>query len=269
MTPAGSPPPRYSSFNTDRPSALVIGHERSGNHFLMNTLARAYGYIAEPWFNIDLIPHPINYFQPQSLQRLLMGAGNSRIANIGKSHHSVEFFAPILKSLQQRFVIFYVHRDPVDVILSYWRFIDRWQWREGPRRDNPVDFALAEPEGQMLRYQMHQRRNLLDRWAAHVEGWLAAAADQQRMVLVAYRDLKDRYAATAEGFARLLGEPPRNLTPPSRSRNVISGSDRPMTEQEKMALRQIAVAEVGATMRKLGYLEPETDAARPPAAQSQ
>lgn len=66
----------YTAFDRDRPSALVVGHERSGNHFLMNTLARAYGYIAEPWFNLDQVPHPINYFQPAALLRLLLEAGN-------------------------------------------------------------------------------------------------------------------------------------------------------------------------------------------------
>jgi hypothetical protein len=266
MAQPASGAPQYTSFNTDRPSAIVVGHERSGNHFLMNTLARAYGYIAEPWFNIDLYPHPINYFLPQALQNLLMEGGNRRLANVGKTHHSAEFFAPILKSLQQRFVIFYVHRDPADVMLSFWRYIDRWQWREGPRRDNPVAFSLAEPEGQMLRYQMHQRRNLLDRWAAHADGWVSAAENQPRMVVVAYRDLKDRYAETVKSFARVLGERPRDLTPPSRSDNVIGGTERAATERDKMALRQIVVGEVGATMRRLGYLDAEPASANSAAA---
>jgi hypothetical protein len=259
---------QYASFSTDRPSALVIGHERSGNHFLMNTLSRAYGYISEPWFNIDLHPHPINYFLPQSLLNLLMEAGNRRIANVGKTHHAAEFFTPILKALQQRYVIFYVHRDPADVMLSFWRYIDRWQWREGPKRDNPVDFALAEPEGQMLRYQMHQRRNLLQRWAAHVEDWVAAAEGQPRMIVVPYRDLQDNYAETVQRLARVLGEKPRDLSPPSRSRNVIAGSDRVATERDKMALKQIAASEVGDTMRKLGYFDAAPEPAKPAATRS-
>ncbi len=254
MAQPASGTPQSVSFNTERPSAIGVGHERSGNHFLMNTLARAYGYVAEPWFNIDLYPHPINYFLPPALLNLLMERGNRRIANVGKAHHAAEFFTPILEALQQRYVIFYIHRDPVDVMLSFWRYIDRWQWREGPKRDNPVDFALAEPEGQMLRYQMHQRRNLLHRWAAHAEGWVAAAENQPRVIVVAYRDLKDRYPETIENFARALGEKPRNLTPPSRSRNVIAGTERAVAERDKMALKQIAVSEVGETMRKLGYL---------------
>jgi hypothetical protein len=265
MAQAAPSVPPYISFNTDRPSALVVGHERSGNHFLMNTLANAYGYVAEPWFNIDVYPHPINYHLPQALLGLLTEAGNRRIANVGKTHHAAEFFTPILKALQQRYVIFYVHRDPADVMLSFWRYIDRWNWREGPRRDNPVDFALAEPEGQMLRYQMHQRRNLLHRWAAHAEGWVAAAENQPRMIVVPYRDLKDRYAETVQKFARVLGEKPRSLSPPSRSKNVIAGTERVATERDKMVLRQIVVSEVGETMRKLSYLDTEAEPAKPAA----
>lgn len=257
--------PQYTSFNTDRPSALVVGHERSGNHFLMNALARAYGYIAEPWFNIDSYPHPINYHLPRTLQGMLLEYGMRRIANVGKTHHSVEFFTEILKPIQQRYVIFYVHRDPADVMLSFWRYIDRWNWREGPKRENPVDFALAEPEGQMMRYQMHQRRNLLDRWAAHAEGWVDAARNEPRMIVVAYRDLKDRYAETVQGFAGMLGEKPRDLSPPSRSKNVITGSEKIATEGDKMMLRQMVVSEVGGTMRKLGYLDAGAEPAKPAA----
>ena len=117
----------------------------------------------------------------------------------------------------------------------------------------------------MLRYQMHQRRNLLHRWAAHAEGWVAAAENQPRVIVVAYRDLKDRYPETVQKFARVLGEKPRDLSPPSRSKNVISGTDRAATERDKMALRQSVVSEVGDTMRKLGYLEADVKSPSPAA----
>ena len=249
----------YTSFDRDRPSALVIGHERSGNHFLMNTLGRAYGYIVEPWFNLDQVPHHINYFQPSALHRLLMDAGNRRIANVGKSHHDANFFETIIAPIQRRYVVFYVHRDPVDVMLSFWRYIDRWQYREGPKRDDPVSFALAEPEGQMMRYQMHQRKNLLHRWAAHVDGWTQLANDQKRVVVVAYRDLKDRYEETMGRFAKLLGEIPRDSSPPSRSENVIVGAEKAEPPGARAELQRVALAEVGETMARLGYGKPASD----------
>lgn len=244
---------KYSSFDRDRPSVLVVGHERSGNHFLMNTLARAYGYVAEPWFNLDYIPHDINYHQAPSLRSLLMDAAARRIANVGKSHHDADFFAPIIRAIQQRYVIFYVHRDPVDVMLSYWRFIDRWPWREGPKRDDPVAFARAEPEGQMMRYQMRQRRNLLHRWSAHVDGWLDLAGDERRVVVVAYSDLKDRYVETMGSFAKLLGQLPRDSSRPSRSENVIAGVEKTEPPDARETLRWLALEEVGETMQRCGY----------------
>jgi hypothetical protein len=219
----------------------------------MNTLGRAYGYVADPWFNIDQVPHPINYYRSAELQRLLLDAGNRRIANVGKSHHDADFFAPIIKALQRRYVIFYVHRDPVDVMLSFWRFIDRWTWREGPKRDDPVSFALAEPEGQMMRYQMHQRKNLLHRWAAHAAGWTQLAKGEPRVVVVPYPDLKDRYEETMGRFAKVLVEMPHDTGVPSRSENVITGTERPEPPGAREELRRIALAEVGETMKNLGY----------------
>jgi hypothetical protein len=115
---------------------------------------------------------------------------------------------------------------------------------------------------------MHQRRNLLQRWAAHVEDWVAAAEGQPRMIVVPYRDLQDNYAETVQRLARVLGEKPRDLSPPSRSRNVIAGSDRVATERDKMALKQIAASEVGDTMRKLGYLDAAPEPAKPAATRS-
>ena len=40
-------------FETDRPKVLVVSHERSGTHFMMNSLAANFGYVANPFMNLD------------------------------------------------------------------------------------------------------------------------------------------------------------------------------------------------------------------------
>ena len=170
---------------------MVVSHERSGTHFLMNSIARAYVYRAAPWLDMDHDAMPINFFHPPSIADVLAGLADRRIATIVKSHHSADFFDGILDRVLKRYVVFYIHRDPVDVMLSFWRFMHRWRWHEGPKRPDPVAFARAEPEGQLMRYQRYQCRSMLDRWARHVEGWHRASAGRPRLRLVSYRALPD------------------------------------------------------------------------------
>lgn len=246
------PAPSFVAFKTARPSAIVVSHERSGTHFLMNSLARSYGYVARPWVNLDLTHYPINYHAPWELARVLTAHGSKHIANVVKTHHAAEFFAPILPDLQRDFVLFYIHRHPVEVMISFWRFINRWQWHEGPRRGDPALFALAEPEGQLMRYQMHQRASMLDRWARHVEGWLELAEGQPRIVAVRFDDLRDRYAETVAGFAGVLEAPPQDLTPAPQSDYIVGTSD-PYSDGHRAALEAAAREAAGETMQRLGY----------------
>ena len=167
-------PPSRSFAVPPRPGVLVVSHERSGTHFLMNALAGAYHYTAA----VDLEPDklPANYYFPPMLAHVIARRAASQPNLLFKSHHAVDFFDGILDELLGTIVILYIHRHPVDVMVSFWRLIHGFRWREGPKTATALDFSAAAPEGQMLRYQMRQRRNMLDRWACHVEGWLAAAA---------------------------------------------------------------------------------------------
>ena len=48
----GSGPMRFQAnlalFPDERPAVMVVSHERSGTHFLMNALAACYGYVSRP-----------------------------------------------------------------------------------------------------------------------------------------------------------------------------------------------------------------------------
>lgn len=235
-----------------RPAVLVVSHERSGTHFLMNAIARGYGYTTRPWVDMDYGSMTINFFHPPSIASTLASLADRRIAAIIKSHHSADFFDGILDRVLKRYVVFYIHRDPVDVMLSFWRFMHRWHWHEGPKCSDPLAFATAAPEGQLLRYQRHQRRNMLDRWAKHVEGWQRASVERPRLQFVSYAALRDDYRATLGGFAEILGRKPADLRRPGRNRSVIRGGSVDH-QPDVPALRALALTEVGETMRLLGY----------------
>ena len=47
-------------------NCIIVSHERSGTHFLMNTLALNFGYISEPWINLDF-ETGMNFHAPGAL----------------------------------------------------------------------------------------------------------------------------------------------------------------------------------------------------------
>jgi Sulfotransferase domain len=244
-------------FPEARPALMVVTHERSGTHFLMNALAACYGYVNAPWLNLDQTTLNINYYHPPEISQALLSVASQPIANIVKSHHPTEFFAEELARLTERYIVFTICRDPVAVLLSNWRFVHRWPWFEGPKAADPLTFARAAPCGRMMRYQMHQHPTMMHRWAAHVEGWLAAAAVLPRVVVVRYEDLDTHYEDTIRSFAGILGRPPQALLRPARDVNVVPGGPAdptgsgipPATE----ALRRLCRETIGGTMARLGY----------------
>lgn len=244
-------------FPDDRPAVLVVSHERSGTHFLMNALAACYGYVSSPWVNFDRPMVNINYFHPPEVRDALLALAERPLANVVKSHHPAGFYAGELGRIARRYVVFAVCRDPVGVMLSLWRWLHRWPWLEGPKVADPLTFARAEPCGRMLRYQIRQQPSMLHRWEAHVESWLAAARAQPRVVVVRYEDLDTRYEETVRGFAAVLGRPPQALARPARDVNVIAGGPQDPAglgvPTDVEALRRLCRETVGQTMARLGY----------------
>jgi hypothetical protein len=251
LTDASTPAPKR------RPAVLVVSHERSGTHFLMNTLAACYGYVSQPWIDLDHPPLAINLFSPIAIREHLLTLAAGPRTHLVKSHHQAGFFAGELSGLAEHYVFFYIYRNPVDVLLSYWRFMHQWPWFEGPKVADPLTFAHAEPCGSMMRYQLRQHANLMLRWAAHVEGWLEAAKAVRRVRLVRFEDLDTNFEEVVQGFAWVLGRPPQAILRPSRDVNVIPGGPHDPSGRgiapDVEALRDLCRAAVGTTMTRLGY----------------
>jgi hypothetical protein len=138
-----APPFDYTYFDDERPSVLVVSHERSGTHFLMNALASCYGYVAQPWVNLDVPETNINYFRPQAISEHLLPIADRPLANLVKSHHAADFFSSELTRLTERYVILSICRNPVSVMASYWRFLQRLAWFEGPKVADPLTLARS------------------------------------------------------------------------------------------------------------------------------
>ena len=60
-------------------SIIVSSHERSGTHFLMNSVAINSNYTVNPYLNFDLMPlgDTVNFFSPQNVGNFINKISNS------------------------------------------------------------------------------------------------------------------------------------------------------------------------------------------------
>jgi hypothetical protein len=247
--------PNFKQFpigNTN-PQIMVISHERSGTHFLMNSISNCFGYISRPWFDFDNHQLNINYYSPNVVQSFFKIIANKRISTIIKSHHHSDFFSTIHKD----FKIFYIHRHPVYALRSYWKHIQSFEWVGGPKNISYNDFLRAAPMGNMMRYQIQQEESIVHRWKSHIEGWVNMSELYPNNVhLVSYESLKDDYNTTITNIGKKLNIEPLNFNKPNKNNNVITptakidyDSECILTPDDKDYIYNIA----GDVMDKLGY----------------
>lgn len=234
---------------TPRPKVIVVSHERSGTHFLMNTLAANFGYVVEPFINLDF-ELGLNFHSPDALGNFFLRLREQHVLNLTKSHHSVGFYDAFLPQLADAgYQLLYIHRDPRDVMLSFWRFLQHWNWDEGPRTDTIGQFLRAAPRGNLLRYQKEQWPSMVHRWQAHVQPWRERIAEATggHLHVVDFADLSDRFEDTVAQLAEILALPapatpqrpdprshvvlPPGVGPPRAGRDALTPEDLDYLEE--------------------------------------
>jgi len=163
---------------------------------MMNTLSLNSEYCADPFINFDLNPISayVNFFHPQGVESFFQKLTGIKhissrlfVRSIVKSHHDADCFQLLMGSEDVYFV--YMLRDPLSVMESFWKFIHRWEWSEGPKTSSLAEFVLAPPRGQLMRYQSDTYPSMIHRWSAHADKWLLAAEQFDNVILVEQEEL--------------------------------------------------------------------------------
>jgi len=241
----------------NRKKVAVISHERSGTHFLMNTLALNFGYITDPWWNFDF-EHGLNFHAPHGLHYYLKQVHNQPVLNVLKSHHPIAFFYEFIDYHLDQFHVLYILRDPRNVMISNWKLINELPWDEGPKTKSVSDFMRAEPRGAMMRYQKKQEKNLLMRWKNHVAGWLDFAETERgrQMVLIKYEDLNGRFSDTVTRIGHRIGLNDGSPKRPAFTENVIgTGTNSASVQREHLSPADEAFIQchAGDILKRTGY----------------
>lgn len=223
---------------------MVCSHERSGTHFLMNLLASCTHYTARPYlnFDIDTLASHLNFFDEGSVARFIKNASSINVENrdhairsILKSHFPVDLCG---RAIGEYLKVLYVYRNPVDVLVSYWRFLHACSWFEGPKTETPAQLARHVPAGQSQRYQMQSYRTYFERWARHVSSARRLAEELPGLCLVRYEDLcRDHEGTLSRACARIGVDMIARPAMPPRDVNVVKGAPIAVTEQMVAELR--------------------------------
>lgn len=232
-----------ASSSVDTP-LLVCSHERSGTHFLMNSIAACSHYTATPWMNFDLVPYGglLNFYSQSSVDKFISKFTNIRmdgkkfcVSGIIKSHHPAWTFQTLIK--KRKIKVAYIYRNPVDVFISYWKLLHGFDWNEGPKTDTPYDLCVSSPAGQTMRFQERTYETYFDRWANHVSAWLEAASNNSNIHIIKYEDLINEFNNEITSLCNSLDVDIISETIyPSRDENVISGAKISLPSEEKIKL---------------------------------
>ncbi len=77
--------PGFTIADDGRKKLAVVSHERSGTHFLMNTVGGNLGYLSRPWWNFDF-DLTINFHSTINIQSYWQSFHDTSIIDILKSH---------------------------------------------------------------------------------------------------------------------------------------------------------------------------------------
>lgn len=243
--------------NNNTKKVAVVGHERSGTHFLMNTLALNFGYLSKPWWNFDF-ELCLNFHSSGHLITYLKQVYDKPVINILKSHHPIDFFSEFLDNFANQFHIFYIYRDPRDVMVSFWKLINGLPWDEGPKKKTVGEFIRSAPSGAMMRFQKRQELTILHRWKCHIEGWvkLAEEREEKGIYLLKYEDLNNDFEETVRNIGKYVKLNISTPVRPNVNYNVIGtgkgviGTHREfMNGEDESFINE----KIGDTIKRLGY----------------
>jgi len=187
---------------------MVISHERSGTHFLINTLAKILGF-SNIQKDLHLAESDENYYSEQYVrevqEHLKELASNSK--TIIKSHHNNSFFKDF-NFKEHGIIPYYIYRDPRDVMVSCHHYfnahIPQIQSKTFPQSSSPLELAFDIDPTQYAfdsAYSYHRNKTMIERWCNHIQPFI----EDERFIKIKYEDLNLRFEETSESIGRTLG----------------------------------------------------------------
>ena len=226
---------------------LIVSHERSGTHFLMNSMAMNFSKFK---------PNTWRDFAAVTDEKLIKYSIdlNKDVSFIMKSHHQYKTIKNLIDYIKKRFDIVYIVRDGRDVMTSSYHHFKRQFWIKQDVTFS--DFIRGNFDKSGHRFGWYDRRisSMVKRWVNHTNGW------NNKAIIVKYEDLNINYQNTMIKLANKLNyqfptykifEKPtiKNSFSINPRKGIVGDWVNKFSKEDLEFFNSIA----GKTMEKLGY----------------
>jgi len=176
---------------------LVVTHERSGTHLLINIINYDYDgrFRTIGWMGENEIPFTIDKYKQRYYRDITSSA--YRVGEVCKSHHQVEFSQPYIDFIFDKYKVIYVKRDVKDVLFSYYKFIKSSV--DGKDFPNIDEWIFSKPDDIAKKFinpyfpdphVIVEPDTYIDRWKKHLDGWMKFEND---ILVVSYEEILGNY----------------------------------------------------------------------------
>ena len=200
----------YIKSNKDfKEQLLISSHERSGTHFLMNSIDYAFKYYSSKKFiNFDYfrLGSFINFYSKKSLEDFFLNLYNNKNVSLLKSHFNASFFEKIETKVLKKIKFIYIYRNLIETLKSFWIYINNVNWNEGPKNKQFSEFCFEKPRGQLIRYDDIIGNNLIERYFYNLKSWVDFSKKNE-VLFINYRDLNNNYTKTIDQISKYINLP--------------------------------------------------------------
>ena len=185
---------------------LVVSHERSGTHFLINTIGLNFRL-----YRPDDISIHTKDGDPDGVREQYQSYMGKWEPRIFKSHHQFAYFEPIWEDIVREFEVFYMVRDPRGVFVSSWFYHKNICMDAFPRGRSFRDWLKTDPTEYTFDtiYSLDKSKDMIERWIKHVDAWLSVP----EVRVITYSELSNDFEGTLhDRLAYMLPCPPLQTT---------------------------------------------------------
>ena len=177
--------------------------ERSGTHFLINSIASNFPYSNNV---LSLLGDPHN------LKEVFSAYSKREEHRIFKTHHQAAYFSSFWNVMTENFTIFYIVRDGRDVINSCFHYFNRAGSKSFPVTRSISELLKISPSSYDFdkEYSLDISNNMIERWVKHVKGW----TEKEGIHIIRYESLNMDFENTIEEINKILQSRRGSKRPP-------------------------------------------------------
>ena len=191
---------------------LVVSHERSGTHFLIDSIINNLNVSRNKSIDLPMISTNTDIKsrdEYMSWIRDFMLSHSNTHSQIFKSHHDYRFIEPFIDEISEFFEIIYIRRNILDVCTSCYHYF-KPPHPDFPSSANFDEYLNIKPHEHSFdpNYSFEQYNSMIDRWYWHNYHWNRAGVP-----IVNYEELKTQFESTITRISQQLNTSVRNIPP--------------------------------------------------------